>query len=88
MSNTKPLHVSWRGANTEVSSLECNSIVYNVLMWTLWLERNKRTFDGEEASTKKLKSLFLSCLYEWMIALGGYPRSTLADYIDDLNLPL
>ena len=34
------------------------------LMWTIWSERNCRTFEDEEKSVQDIKNLFLRTLFE------------------------
>ena len=36
-------------------------------MWTLWRERNGRTFGGQELSGARVKSVFVNSLFHWIL---------------------
>ena len=41
------------------------------IMWTIWRERNLRTFKGEEHYIIELNQFFLLTLFDWMTAMTG-----------------
>jgi hypothetical protein len=46
-------------------SLDIGTLVPLCLMWTLWRERNSRTFEDAMCSTIRLESLLIRTLYDW-----------------------
>ena len=40
------------------------------LLWTLWRERNTRTFEDSERTDSQMQELFSNTLYDWAIAWG------------------
>ena len=55
------------------------------LMWTIWRERNRRTFEDVELSTIKLIELFFGLLFDWAWAWGLSPMLSLADFVASLS---
>jgi hypothetical protein len=55
------------------------------LMWTVWRERNRRTFEDEEHSATKLIQLFFGLLFDWARVWGITPMASLADFFVSLN---
>jgi hypothetical protein len=39
-------------------------------MWTIWRERNSRTFENKEIALDKLSEIFFGALYDWSRAWG------------------
>jgi hypothetical protein len=46
------------------------NLIPSCLMWTIWRERNKRTFENQETPLAKLIELFFVSLYDWSRAWG------------------
>ena len=50
-----------------------NSAIWNLtppcLMWTIWRERNRRTFEDVERTSTQLQASLVSSLYEWVSGL-------------------
>ena len=50
-----------------------NSAIWNLtpscLMWTIWRERNRRTFEYAEHTSTQLQASLVSSLYEWVSGL-------------------
>jgi hypothetical protein len=51
-------------------------------MWTIWRERNQRTFEGLERSSIELKLFLLRSLNDWTVASSGSAFSSLEDFLD------
>ncbi len=66
-----------------------NSEVWNLvplcLMWTVWRERNRRTFEDEEHSNTKLTELFFGLLFDWVQVWGFTSEISLADFFVSLS---
>ena len=54
------------------------------LMWTIWLERNRRTFRDSVVVVSRLKSLLLSVLISWVSGRVEPDLSFFLDVIDGL----
>ena len=67
-----------------------NSKVWNLaplcLMWTLWRERHKRTFEDEELSLPKLLELFYGFLFDWARVWGFTSEKSLAAFVVSLRV--
>jgi hypothetical protein len=66
------------------------STVWNLvplcLMWTIWRERNKRTFDDEEQPFPKLLELFYGLLFDWARVWGLTLEKSLAAFVVSLSV--
>ena len=62
-----------------------NSSVWNLvplcLMWTIWRERNNRTFEDEKHSLPKLLELFYGLLFDWARVWGLTLEKSLAVFV-------
>ena len=54
------------------------------LLWTVWREHNRRTFDDMEHSPSKLVELFFGLLFDWARVGGLTPMNSLADFVASL----
>ena len=54
-------------------------------MWTVWLERNSRTFEDMLCSTAQILEKFASSLFDWSRVWGFSTASNVADFIVSLN---
>jgi hypothetical protein len=66
------------------SDSEIWNLVPLCLLWTVWRERNHRTFDDMEHSTSKLVELFFGLLFDWARVGGLTPMNSLADCVASL----
>ena len=57
------------------------------LMWTVWLARNRCTFEDEELSIPRLIQLFFGALFDWARVWGFTPMTSLADFVVSLSFP-
>lgn len=56
------------------------------LMWSLWIERNKWTFDGIERPVSVLKEHILRTLFAWSSACGVISPMSFLEFLDSLSL--
>ena len=55
------------------------------LLWTLWHERNSRTFENSECTDSQLQELFSNTLYDWAIAWGYSSCDSIISFLDSLH---
>jgi hypothetical protein len=55
------------------------------LMWTVWRERNSRTFEDEKKSADQLLGSFVESLFDWSRAGGFTTAKTVHDFVDVLH---
>ena len=55
------------------------------LMWSLWRERNNRTFEDVELSTTKLIESCMCSLFEWSRVWGFSTSSSVGGFLDVLS---
>ena len=55
------------------------------LFWTIWTERNKRSFENVELSVQRLKFVFLCNLLSWTNLFIKHTSMPLVDFIDWLG---
>jgi hypothetical protein len=67
-----------------------NSDVWNLvppcLMWTLWHERNRHTFEEERKSGNQVLEGFIMTLFEWSRTWGFTSSITAMHFISSLSL--
>ena len=51
-------------------TLDVWNLVPPCLMWTLWWERNRRSFEEEVKSENQVLGCFVNTLFEWSHAWG------------------
>jgi hypothetical protein len=57
------------------------NLVPHCLMWTVWCERNSRTFDDLKKSDDQLLGSFVESLFDWSRAWGFTTAITVHDFI-------
>ena len=60
------------------------NIIPSCLIWTIWRERNKRTFENQEAPVGKIIEIFFGSLYDWSRAWGLTSSSSVGDFLASL----
>ena len=67
-----------------------NSKIWNLvplcLMWSIWRERNNRTFKDKEQSLPKLVELFYGLLFDWARVWGLTMEKSLAAFVVSLSV--
>ena len=62
------------------------NLVLGCLMWIVWLERNRRSFEDNEKTLDELKVLCQRSLFEWSCCWGFTDCSTLFEFMASLSL--
>lgn len=57
-------------------------------MWSLWQERNNRTFEDVELSVDKLIESCMSSLFDWSRAWGYTTSTSIGDFLESLSSPI
>ena len=67
-----------------------NSNIWNLIpgciMWIVWLERNRRSFENKEKTLDELKVLSQRSLFEWSRCWGFTDCSTLFEFMASLKI--
>ena len=61
------------------------NMVPGCLMWVIWMERNKRSFEDLEKSLDQLQSLSQSTLFEWARCWGSSNCSSIREFLTFLR---
>jgi hypothetical protein len=64
------------------------NLIPHCLMWTVWRERNSRTFDDKRKSADQLLGSFAETLFEWSRAWGFTTTITVHDFVAGLHADL
>ncbi len=81
----KELMFGWRNWFGK-SSLKVWNLVPLCLMWTLWWERNLRTFEDKEDPIDKIIEVFMGSLFDWSRVQGSNSSPSLGAFLDSLDL--
>ena len=60
------------------------NLVPSYLMWSVWRERNARTFENTCRSADQLQEIFVNSLYDWSRVWGLTTANTVAEFIVSL----
>ncbi|KAI8026313.1 hypothetical protein LOK49_LG02G00101 [Camellia lanceoleosa] len=75
---------SWRGARVGRSRRRVWLLVPSCLLWLVWLERNRRIFQGLQRSVLWLEDRFLVTLYSWLQCKVDPDIFSFLDFLDDV----
>ena len=64
------------------------NMVPNCLMWIIWTERNRRSFEDTEKSLVQLQALCQKILFDWSRCWGFLNCSTILEFISSLSIAL
>ena len=73
----------WHGPLGRLSYAVIWKAIPHCLMWSIWRERNLRTFEGRELSLPELQSFFFRM--HWMQVTGLFSFSSFQDFIDSCS---
>jgi hypothetical protein len=76
----------WQGNFGDHQNIVVWRAVPHCVMWCLWRERNRRTFEDCESSVVDLKLQFYRVLFDCLIATGLFSFSNVLDLIDICSL--
>ena len=57
--------VAWKGFFGKRVKFKAFRAIPHAIFWLLWMERNRRVFDGVETSIEQLKDKWLMALFFW-----------------------
>jgi hypothetical protein len=81
-------HVAgWRNWFGKHSSAVWN-LVPSCVMWSLWRERNNRTFEDIEHSVGQLIEFCMSSLFDWSRAWGFTTSTSIGGFLESLSSPI
>ena len=63
-------------------------MVLGCLMWIVWTERNRRSFEDTEKSLIQLQALCRKTLFDWSRCWGFSECSTILEFISSLSIAL
>ena len=64
------------------------NMVPGCLMWVIWMERNRHSFEDLEKSLDQLQALSQSTLFEWARCWGSSNCSSIREFLTTLDVPL
>ena len=76
--------LSWERGRVGRRRKKCWSWVPLCLMWLIWLERNRRTFEDVREFVIRLKGKFLAVLHFWDSGLTSPDACLFLDFLDKL----
>ena len=62
------------------------NLILGCLMWIVWLERNRHSFEDNEKTLDELKVLYQCSLFEWSHCWGFIDYSSLSKFMFSLRL--
>jgi ABC-type long-subunit fatty acid transport system fused permease/ATPase subunit len=68
------------------SSSSVWNLIPSCLIWTIWRERNSRTFENIEVSVGKIIEIFFRSLYDWFQTWGLTSSSSVGDFLEALAI--
>ena len=61
-------------------------LVLGCLMWIIWIERNRRSFEDEEKTVVQLLEFCQRTLFDWSRCWGYSDSSTLLDFLSSIRI--
>ena len=91
MSWVQPMSVvdvlwSWRGGRVGRERKKFWGWIPLCLMWLIWLERNRRTFEDVRESVIRLKGNFLAILLFWDSGISSPDASLFLEFLEKLAI--
>ena len=73
----------WNGLGRQASDIW--NLIPLCLMWILWLERNRRSFEDTSSSDSQLRDYFASTLFDWSRVRVFTSSPNVIDFISSLS---
>jgi hypothetical protein len=61
------------------------NLIPSCLMWTIWRERNKRTFENMETPLAKIIEIFFVSLFDWSRAWGLTSSTSVGEFLESFD---
>ena len=76
--------VAWKRRMKKGLAFGVWKLIPLAIWWSVWKERNRRIFEGQDLSLHDFKHYFLRILYSWSRALDESANLTFVDFVDNL----
>ena len=77
----------WQGCFGKHRNFPIWRAVPHCLLWSLWRERNGRSFENCERSYVEIKFFFLHTLFDWVDGWGIHSCLSFLDFLELCSLP-
>ena len=79
--------LSWNSCSVGKKRKRAWKVAPLCIFWSIWKERNRRTFEDKESSDQTIKSSFLYIFWNWVRVYMGDNVTSLLDFVDWLGSP-
>ena len=86
-SSKRGVLLSWNGVPIGKKRKKAWKVAPLCIFWSIWRERNRRTFEDRESLDQTFKSSFLYLFWDWVRVYMGDSISSLIDFVDWLGSP-
>ena len=62
------------------------NLIPSCLIWTIWRERNNRSFENKETAIDKLLEIFRGVLFDWSRAWGVTSSPSIGEFLVSLAI--
>ena len=75
----------WRNWGPNLLSDKWNLVLLS-LLWTIWKERNRQTFEDVKVTSTQLLASFISSLYEWSFVSSLIDGIYVQSFIESIHI--